>query len=242
MPRRTAISFIHKPAILTAALVAACGAGPPPAPPVPSPPLLIGPVPVPPEVQAEYMRLERIAGDWALGLSERHGLLHAQCLIALDRGERSSCVVQLDGITLHIMKTDRAPSAAVEALLLFSNLVDDDGHRITVIGGKWIRVGDVFELEAGRAVYAHYCEAAGEADYVFAQCRWARDHKEIAARATRPLSRYDFKADRAQRDVGTALLNGKLRVFHNGSRVDVAPLIAATRDFARMDFARLARR
>jgi hypothetical protein len=239
MPRSTAISSIL---VLAAAMIAACSEAAPPPAPSPSPRTVLVPQVAPPEVQAEYLRLERIAADWARQLREQHGLRDAQCRIALEPGERTGCSFEMDGVSLHVMKTGRSPSTNLEALFSFGNLVDMSAGRIDVVGGTWIRVGDVFELEAGPAVYAHFCEQIGEADYAFAQCRWGRDHAEIAARATRPPAAYDFEAREAQPNLGAALRAGTIRVLHNGSVVDIAPLIAATRQFAREDFAQLARR
>ena len=201
------------------------------------------PTPAAPETVREYLRLERIADDWSVNLARAHRLARASCRIQLPPTPRSACAFFLDGVALHVWKEGRGSTSSVGAILSFGNEINIAGGRIEVIGGQWVSVGDLFELETPGGVYAWPCEALGEGDYVTAQCsRLALNFQSIADRATHPAARYNFDGATAETDVGSAFLSGSPRIWHNGDLISLDLLAEAARNFAREDFDRLVSR
>lgn len=110
-----------------------------------------------------------------------------------------------------------------------------------LIGGAWIRSGDLFEIEAGRTVYPLPCERQGEGGNDIARCHLAQDFAGLRGRY--PQARYRFLSQTSERALGRAFGGGgPLRILHNGREIPSAALTGAARDFARQDFARLAAR
>jgi hypothetical protein len=212
-----------------------------PGPAAAEPPIGIAPIPSPPEEVAEYLRLEKIAAAWAEQLARRYGLSGAQCSIGLSSTERSGCGFSIDGVELILWKEGRAPTVRnIGAIPQFFNRVDRIGPGQKIIGGKWIRVGDLIEIDVGTGIHAFDCYALGEADYVSAQCTWAQDWPSIASRASGPAARYRFDTDE-EVELGRGFATGRVHALHNGKPLSLTPLVEAARAFARADLEALAR-
>jgi hypothetical protein len=199
-------------------------------------PISVAPSIARPDVTREYLGIEGIAAKWASEVTRKHGLKRGQCRIQMPPAPRSVCTFWSDGISVTFWKEGRAPTLNIGAIPIFANEIDLTSAGLTIVGGKWIRVGDLFELQAAGDVHAFDCAAIGEADYVSAQCSWARDWPSISARSSWPQARYRFTGGNPEVELGRAFASGSIRARHNGKPLSLKALAAAAGDFARADF------
>jgi hypothetical protein len=199
------------------------------------------PVPVSPrqptaEERRELDRLSRLARRWADEARERHGLVWTVCFVAGPAFERTACRFRIDGIMVSLTKPGRAPGTPEATLLSIGMERGDRGERPT--DGAWIRDGDLFEVEAGGRVYLFSC-ATEPSRGVPVRCLPIGDPRHVLDRLSLPRARYS-RGEGFGAAAGRGFVDGSVRILHNGRPVELKPLIAAARDFARQDFEAIA--
>ena len=185
------------------------------------------------EEQRRFRDADQAMSRWASDARERHHLDRVACS-ALNR---LSCEFSLDGATVAMAKSLAGPDD-MRAYFSMGNDFRPANGRLEVVSGKWIKVGDLFELEVGAKIYPYACLQLGEGENSVAQCRAAFNFAESADRVCHPEHRYVFGAYEGP-EVARAFVRGELKVRHNGAVMRWPALIAGASDFAKQDFSKV---